>query len=119
MIEFEEGSQNVFADLGFPDAETHLLEARLVSVISRLIEDQGLTQTAAAERIGMAQPDVSRMLEGQFRSVSVEKLLRCILALGRDVSISIERPTRTLASAGERTHHRGALQVTEPVRGGA
>ena len=115
MIEFQEGSQNVFADLGFPDAETHLLKARLVSVISRLIKDQCLTQTAAAERIGMAQPDVSRMLEGQFRSISVEKLLRCILALGSDVSISIERPATTRASDGEPTRQRGALRMTEPA----
>ena len=46
-VEHEEGSGNVFADLGFPDAETHQLKARLVSVVTRLVKDQGLTQTAA------------------------------------------------------------------------
>ena len=113
-VEHEEGSGNVFADLGFRDAETHQLKARLVSVVTRLVKDQGLTQTAAAERIGLAQPDVSKMLEGQFRSISVERLLRCILALGSDVSISIGRPTAAKTPA---THSspRGSLEVLEPA----
>jgi predicted XRE-type DNA-binding protein len=110
-INHEDGSGNVFADLGFPDAETHQLKARLVTVIAKAIKDQRLTQTTAAERIGMAQPDVSKMLKGQFRSVSVERLLRCLLALGIDVSISIERPT----AAKAKTTRKGTLKVREPA----
>lgn len=33
----EPGSGNVFADLGFPDAEEHLARAKLVLAISRTI----------------------------------------------------------------------------------
>ena len=99
-IEHEVGSGNVYADLGHPDAEAQQIKARLVSVIGRLIKDQGLTQTAAAERIGMAQPDVSRMLKGQFRSVSVEKLLRCLMALGRNVGLTIS-PASAVDARGE------------------
>ena len=50
------GTKNVFADLGFPDAETHLLKAELVTRIQGVITAQGLTQVAAAKRMGLSQP---------------------------------------------------------------
>jgi len=83
------GTKNVFADLGFPDAETHLLKAGLVSRIQDVISTQKLTQTAAADRMGLSQPDVSRLLNGQFRDVSVERLMRLLTRLGCDVDITI------------------------------
>lgn len=83
------GTKNVFADLGFPDAETHLLKAGLVSRIQDVIGAQKLTQTAAANRMGLSQPDVSRLLNGQFRDVSVERLMRLLTRLGCDVDITI------------------------------
>ena len=64
-----------------------------------LIDDQGLSQTKAAERMGMAQPDVSKMLKGLFRPMSLERLLQCVMALGGDVEISVNSP-RVKASAG-------------------
>jgi len=83
------GTKNVFADLGFPDAETHLLKAELVTRIQRVITAQALTQIAAAKRMGLSQPDVSRLLNGQFRDVSVERLMRLLTRLGCDVDITI------------------------------
>ncbi len=83
------GTKNVFADLGFPDAETHLLKAELVTRIQGVITVQKLTQVAAAKRMGFSQPDVSRLLNGQFRDVSVERLMRLLTRLGCDVDITI------------------------------
>jgi len=48
----------------------------------------------AAELLGLSQPDVSRLLRGQFRDYSVERLLRLLMALGRDVDIVIRKPDR-------------------------
>ena len=45
------GSDNVFADLGLPDAETRLLKARLVSKIDDVIEKRGLTQAEAGRGV--------------------------------------------------------------------
>ena len=99
MARIEKSSGNVFEDLGFPDAATHQIKAALVSQIAKLIDDQGLSQTKAAERMGMAQPDVSKMLRGLFRPISLERLLQCVTALGGDVEISVNSP-RAPASAG-------------------
>lgn len=83
------GTKNIFADLDFPDADTHLLKAKLVTRIQGVISAQKLTQTAAAKSMGLSQPDVSRLLNGQFRDVSVERLMRLLTRLGCDVDITV------------------------------
>jgi len=88
----ERGSGNVFADLGRPDAEAHFLKAELVGKIDEIIRRRRLTQAKAAELLGVSQPDVSRLLRGNFRDYSVERLLRLLMALGHDVDIVIRKP---------------------------
>lgn len=87
----ERGSGNVFADIGLPDAEAHLAKASLVSRIDDIIRERKLTQTKAAAVMGLKQPDVSRLLSGDFRDFSVERLLRLLMALDRDIDIVIRR----------------------------
>jgi len=81
---------NVFADLGLADAEEHLLKAGLVMKIDGIIRKRGLTQTAAAQAMGIDQPKVSAILSGQFRGYSVERLMRFLVALGQDVEIVVK-----------------------------
>ena len=88
-MKIERGSGNVFADLGHPDAEAHLLKAKLVTRIDAIIRQRGLKQVEAAKLLGLSQPDVSRLLRGSFREYSVERLLRLLLTLGHDVQIVI------------------------------
>lgn len=83
------GSGNVFADLGHPDAEAHLLKAEMVTRIDEIIQARGLTQVKAARLLGISQPDVSRLLRGNFRDYSIERLLRLLQTLGHDVEIVI------------------------------
>ena len=92
MTDITRGSGNVFADIGVPDPETHLLKAELVLRIEALIEAEGLTQVEAARRMEMSQPDLSKMLGGRFRPMSVERLMRCLVALGQTVTIDIAPP---------------------------
>ena len=91
-MKIERGSGNAFADLGRPDAEAHLLKAELVIRIDKIIRQRGLKQVEAAKLLGLSQPDVSRLLRGSFREYSVERLLRLLTALGRDVEIVIREP---------------------------
>lgn len=85
------GSRNIFSDMAYPDADGHQLKARIVSAIEDIIEEQKLTQTAAGEIMGISQPEVSRMLNGQFRSFSVERLMEFLTHFSRDVEIVIRR----------------------------
>ena len=82
-------SGNVFKDLRVPHAEEHLVKAQLVFKIDTLMKQRRLTQVAAAALFGVRQPDVSKMLRGEFRQFSVERLLRFLVALDQDVEIVI------------------------------
>lgn len=87
---YEIGSGNVFKDLGVPNAEEHLIKAQLVYKIDKLMKARGLKQNEAAELFGVRQPDVSKMLHGEFRQFSVERLLRFLVALDQDVEIVVK-----------------------------
>lgn len=87
---YEASSGNVFQDLGFPNAGEHLIKAQLVYKIDALLKARGLKQAEAAELFGVRQPDVSKMLRGEFRQFSVERLLRFLVALDQDVSIVVK-----------------------------
>ena len=87
----ERGSGNVFKDLRYPDADIHLLKAELVTCIDGIIRQRGLKQVEVARLLGLSQPDVSRLLRGNFREYSIERLLRLLTALGRDVEIVIRQ----------------------------
>ena len=91
-MKIERGIGNVFADLGHPNAEAHLLKAELVARIDKIIRQRGLKQVEAAKLLRLSQPDVSRLLRGSFREYSVERLLRLLTALGRDVEIVLREP---------------------------
>ena len=82
-------SGNVFADIGLPNADEHLIKAKLVLKINGLMRARGLKQVEAAELFGVKQPDISKMLRGDFRQFSVERLLRFLVALGQDVVIVV------------------------------
>ena len=96
------GSGNIFADLGLPNAEEHQLKAALVVQLKRLIAERDLSQVTAAKLVEMKQPDLSKLLRGQLKLVSVEKLLRMLTAFDQDVEITV-KPHRKRGAAGRIT----------------
>ena len=89
------GPSNVYAELGYPDADDMLVKAQLVSKIAEIIQRRGLTQVESAKLLGLTQPKISAMLRGQFRGFSERKLIDCLTSLGRDVQIVVkEAPKR-------------------------
>jgi predicted XRE-type DNA-binding protein len=81
---------NIFADLGLPNADEHLLKARFVMMIGLTIKQRGFTQEEAANLMGIAQPDVSKLLRGRFEGFSLERILGFVRALGSDVEIKVK-----------------------------
>lgn len=86
-------SDNIYADMGIPDAERFRIKASLAIEITLAIRRLGLTQGAAARRIGIPQPRVSALMNGDFTNLSERKLMDCLTRLGYDVEISV-RPAR-------------------------
>lgn len=87
------GSGNVFADLGFEDAEELQMKAELTRQIYHRIKTLGLTQVQASARLGIGQPDVSKLVNGRYTGFSVDRLLALLSALAIDVDIML-RPHR-------------------------
>jgi predicted XRE-type DNA-binding protein len=93
------GSGNVFADLGYPDAEERQTKLRLACAINRIIDERRLTQDQAAERLSINQPKVSALRNYKLGGFSVERLMTFLTALGRDVDIVIRRKPRSRTAA--------------------
>jgi predicted XRE-type DNA-binding protein len=93
------GSTNVFADLGYPDAEERQTKLRLAHAINAAIGEHKLAQTPAARRLGVSQPKVSALANYQLDGFSVERLMTFLTALDQDVDIVIRRKPRSRSAA--------------------
>jgi predicted XRE-type DNA-binding protein len=99
-IGFEEGSGNVFADLGLKDADRLLARAQIGFHVFRILKDEKLKQREIADVLGIAQPEVSHLMNGRF---TTDKLLDFLKRLDRKVTIEVSR------------HHKG--EPYQEVRG--
>jgi predicted XRE-type DNA-binding protein len=100
--EYTVRSGNVFADLGVPDAEAALVKSDLAAAIASTIRQRGLTQAQAATLLGIDQSRVSRIIRGELAHYSIDRLLRFLTLLNRDVTIVV---------GSERRDQAGSLRV--------
>jgi predicted XRE-type DNA-binding protein len=97
-------SGNVFADLGFKNADERLAKAELSVRIAAAIKARKLTLVAAAELCGIDQPKVSKLVRGELYGFSTDQLFRFLTALGQDVEIVVhDRPPRKRNGKGKLT----------------
>ncbi|HLJ82665.1 MAG TPA: helix-turn-helix transcriptional regulator [Candidatus Eremiobacteraceae bacterium] len=88
--------KNVFAELNLPDADVVFAKARLVVALAGAIKAQNLSQVEAARMIGLTQPKVSRLLRGDTRGFTIDKIVQLLTRLKRDVEIKVTRaPAKT------------------------
>jgi len=100
IVHITEGS--IFDDvaLGFPPE--HRIKAELVDEIAQRMATDKLTQVVAAERMGIAQPDLSNILRGKFRGYSIDRLTTLLGRLGYSIDIVLRSPA---SGEPERTVH--------------
>jgi predicted XRE-type DNA-binding protein len=103
------GSGNVFADLGFKPREAADLQikAELTRQIYNRINALGLTQVQAAARLGVSQPDVSKLMNARFTGYSTDRLIALLNALEVDVDIVVRPRKNNLR------HEPGVVRVRE------
>jgi len=92
------GTGNVFADLGYADAEERQVKLRLAQAINDAIKRLRLTQTAASERLGVGQPKVSALANYRLDGFSMERLMTFLTVMDRDVDIVIRNKPRARSS---------------------
>jgi predicted XRE-type DNA-binding protein len=88
-IEYEEGSGNVFQDLELEDSDDLMLRAQIGYFVFKILEDKKLKQREIGTLLGIAQPDVSHLMNGHFSRFTTGKLLDFLRRLDRKVTIQI------------------------------
>ncbi len=93
------GSGDVFRDLGFSAAEARNLRLRseLMTALRKYIEEEGLTQAAAAKRLKVSQPRVSDLTRGKISRFSLDTLVNMLTDAGIDVAVKIKPVARRVA----------------------
>ena len=97
--EFTPSSGNVFADLDLPQSDDLLAKAELTAKIIAEIQRQRLTQSRAAHLLGIDQPKISALKRGKLSGFSIERLMRLLVKLGRDVEITVKSKSRPGSAA--------------------
>ncbi len=97
--EIVKSSGNVFADLGFKDAEERQTKVLLAAAIHDVLQRRGMSQTEAALRLGINQPKVSALWNYKLEGFSVARLMHFLIALDRDIEILIRTRRRSRRAA--------------------
>jgi predicted XRE-type DNA-binding protein len=102
------GSGNIFVDLGFDEAEAEELQVKagLTYQIYNRIKALGLTQKQAAARLGISQPDVSKLMHCKYTGFSTDRLLAFLTALDLDIDIILRPCNDHVASHRVQVHFR-------------
>ena len=90
-IKFEEGSGNVFADLGLKEGDQLLARAQIGYHVFKILEDRKLKQREISDILESAQPDGSHLMNGHFSRFTTDKLLDFLKRLDRKVTIKVSR----------------------------
>ncbi|NCT56120.1 MAG: XRE family transcriptional regulator [Legionella sp.] len=89
-LKMTRSSGNVFQDLGYPNADEHLLKAKFVMIINKIIKERNLTQVDAAKLLSIDQPKVSRLARGQLSGFSIDKLMVFLILLNQDIEVNVK-----------------------------
>ena len=98
-MEVTQSCGNIFADLSLPNPDLALAKATLSIKIEDVIQERGLTQAQAAKLMGLTQPNVSDILRGHLDGFTLDRLFRCLEALGQEIELVV-RPRKARAEAG-------------------
>jgi predicted XRE-type DNA-binding protein len=99
-MQIHSSSGNVFADLGLANPDELMLKAELVDRIDELISARQLTETEAAELLGIDRSTLSALMRGKLSAFSTESLFRFLNALGSNVEIRITANSKPNVRAG-------------------
>jgi predicted XRE-type DNA-binding protein len=99
MEEIVRGSNNVFADLGFADAEERQTKLRLAVMINDIIARRRVTQMEAAKLLNVSQPKISALANYKLDGFSIERLMIFLTGLDCDVEIVVKKKPRSRREA--------------------
>ena len=95
-----ESSGNVFEDMGFEKHEAEILKAKaqVMNELEKFIKTKNLTQAQAAEILGVPRPRINRLLKGDFRNITLDKMGEMVSRAGMTLEVKVRKPRRRSAS---------------------
>ena len=97
----DEGSGNVFRDLGDPEADLKQAKAVLAARIIAVLDERGIGVRKAAGMTGFAAADYSRVRNADLGRFTLDRLMRMIAALDGGTRVTVQvrprEPDRTAA----------------------
>jgi predicted XRE-type DNA-binding protein len=90
LLEIEESSGNVFADLEIPNADEYLAKAKLANKICELLEQKKLNSKEAGELLGVNESNILALMTGKLDDFSSETLFRFLNCLDQEIYIIIK-----------------------------
>ena len=89
----ENGSGNVFVDVGFPPDQAHnlLLRAEMMIRIERFVKHGRMTQQAAARVLGVTQPRLNLLLKRKIELFSLDALVNMLSKAGMRVELRVKK----------------------------
>ncbi len=87
------GSDNIFRDLGFGEAEAENLKLRseLMMRVEKFVKQSGMTQAEAAQVIGITQPRLNQLLKGKIQLFSLDALVNMLAQAGMRVRMTVKK----------------------------
>lgn len=98
-LETVRGTDNPFADVGLPDADTELIKADLATEIVRILRERNLSGARAAELADVTEADISRIRKASLDRFTIDRLVRILNRLDRHVQVAV-----TLRDRGQDDH---------------
>ena len=94
-LRMTKGSDNVFRDIGFPEGEAQnlLLRADLMIRIEKIVKKSGLTQSAAAQMLGITQPRLNDLLKDRIEKFGLDALVNILARAGMQVKMTVRKTT--------------------------
>ncbi len=92
-VKIEEGSDNIFRDLGFDESEAENLKLRsdLMIRIAKIVRDSKMTQSEAARLFGVTQPRMNLLLKSNIQLFSLDALVNMLAKAGMRVTMSVKK----------------------------
>lgn len=88
-IEFEKSSGNIFADLGFENAEELYARGLIGCHVVKLLKDNGMKQRELATLLNVKQTEISHLMNGHFSRFSIDRLIDFLVRLNYKITINI------------------------------
>ena len=85
----EESSGNVFADLELADADEVFARGKIAIQVLHMLKERNLEQREMSELLGIPQPEVSHLMNGEFQKFSEGKLLLFLKRLDTEITLHL------------------------------